>query len=62
MSFGSILLPNPMAVAFEINGQSVIVNDVDPHCTLLQWLRASGRTGTKRGARKGSVVRALSPS
>jgi xanthine dehydrogenase small subunit len=42
-----------MAAAFEVNGQSVIVNDVDPHCTLLQWLRASGRTGTKEGCAEG---------
>jgi len=40
-------------VVFELNGQSVIVNDVDPHCTLLEWLRASGRTGTKEGCAEG---------
>jgi xanthine dehydrogenase small subunit len=40
-------------VAFEINGQNVIVNDVDPHCTLLEWLRASGRTGAKEGCAEG---------
>ncbi len=40
-------------VVFEINGQSVIVNDVDPHCTLLEWLRASGRTGSKEGCAEG---------
>jgi xanthine dehydrogenase small subunit len=40
-------------VMFEINGQAVIVNDVDPHCTLLEWLRASGRTGTKEGCAEG---------
>jgi xanthine dehydrogenase small subunit len=40
-------------VVFEINGQNVIVNDVDPHCTLLEWLRASGRTGTKEGCAEG---------
>ena len=40
-------------VVFEINGQTVIVNDVDPHCTLLEWLRASGRTGTKEGCAEG---------
>lgn len=40
-------------VVFEINGQTVIVNDVDPHCTLLQWLRASGRTGSKEGCAEG---------
>src|SRR5215510_15004443 len=43
-----------MATAvFEINGQTVIVNDIDPHCTLLEWLRASGRTGAKEGCAEG---------
>jgi xanthine dehydrogenase small subunit len=40
-------------VVFELNGQTVIVNDVDPHCTLLQWLRGSGRTGSKEGCAEG---------
>ena len=40
-------------VEFELNGQAHIVNDVDPHCTLLEWLRASGRTGTKEGCAEG---------
>src|SRR4051812_11550539 len=40
-------------VVFELNGQTVIVNDVDPHCTLLEWLRASGRTGSKEGCAEG---------
>jgi len=40
-------------VVFEINGQRVSVVDVDPHCTLLEWLRASGRTGTKEGCAEG---------
>jgi xanthine dehydrogenase small subunit len=38
---------------FEINGQTVSVNDVDPHCTLLQWLRSSGLTGAKEGCAEG---------
>jgi xanthine dehydrogenase small subunit len=41
------------AVVFELNGQTIIVNDVDPHCTLLEWLRASGRTGSKEGCAEG---------
>jgi xanthine dehydrogenase small subunit len=41
------------AAVFELNGQTVSVNDVDPHCTLLDWLRASGRTGTKEGCAEG---------
>lgn len=48
------ILGSSMAtVVFEINGQGVIVNDVDPHCTLLEWLRASGRTGSKEGCAEG---------
>jgi xanthine dehydrogenase iron-sulfur cluster and FAD-binding subunit A len=43
----------PAMVVFELNGQTVSVNDVDPHCTLLEWLRASGRTGTKEGCAEG---------
>jgi xanthine dehydrogenase small subunit len=41
------------AAVFELNGQTVSVNDVDPHCTLLEWLRASGRTGSKEGCAEG---------
>src|SRR3954469_16625892 len=41
------------AAVFELNGQSVSVDDVDPHCTLLEWLRASGRTGSKEGCAEG---------
>jgi xanthine dehydrogenase small subunit len=40
-------------VEFELNGQAVIVDDVDPHCTLLEWLRASGLTGAKEGCAEG---------
>jgi xanthine dehydrogenase small subunit len=38
---------------FELNGQTVRAEDVDPHCTLLEWLRRSGRTGTKEGCAEG---------
>ncbi|HKO90877.1 MAG TPA: FAD binding domain-containing protein [Polyangiaceae bacterium] len=38
---------------FELNGQTVRVDDVDPHCTLLAWLRAAGHTGTKEGCAEG---------
>lgn len=41
------------AAVFELNGQTVSVDDVDPHCTLLDWLRASGRTGSKEGCAEG---------
>jgi xanthine dehydrogenase small subunit len=38
---------------FVLNGEAVEVGPVDPHLTLLQWLRASGRTGTKEGCAEG---------
>ncbi len=41
------------AAVFELNGQSVSVDDVDPHCTLLEWLRSCGRTGSKEGCAEG---------
>ena len=47
------MTPKLTTVEFELNGQAVIVNDVDPHCTLLEWLRASGRTGAKEGCAEG---------
>ncbi len=42
-----------MAVRFVLNGEPVVLGSVDPHTTLLQWLRASGRTGTKEGCAEG---------
>lgn len=42
-----------MAVRFVLNGQRIQVDDVDPHLTLLNWLRAVGRTGTKEGCSEG---------
>jgi xanthine dehydrogenase small subunit len=41
------------ATVFELNGQTVSAEGVDPHCTLLEWLRRSGRTGTKEGCAEG---------
>jgi xanthine dehydrogenase small subunit len=38
---------------FELNGQTVRAEAVDPHCTLLEWLRRSGLTGTKEGCAEG---------
>ena len=43
-----------MAVSFVLNGERIQVDDdVDHHVTLLQWLRASGRTGSKEGCAEG---------
>lgn len=42
-----------MAVEFVLNGKAVRVEDVDPHCSLLTWLRNSGYTGSKEGCAEG---------
>jgi xanthine dehydrogenase small subunit len=42
-----------MTVRFVLNGKPVEVNGVDPHVTLLEWLRAEGFTGTKEGCAEG---------
>lgn len=42
-----------MSVRFVLNGRAVAVDAVDPHVTLLQWLRGSGATGTKEGCAEG---------
>ena len=42
-----------MGVRFVLNGERIQVDDGDPHATLLQWLRASGRTGSKEGCAEG---------
>ena len=36
-----------------VNGRKRIVEDVPPNTTLLQWLRATGKTGTKEGCAEG---------
>src|SRR5262245_60183760 len=36
-----------------LNGESVLVENVSTNTTLLQWLRSSGRTGTKEGCAEG---------
>jgi xanthine dehydrogenase small subunit len=55
-----------MALSFVLNGDPVEVAAVDPHVTLLSWLRATGRTGSKEGCAEGecgacavAVLRAL---
>ncbi len=42
-----------MAIRFTLNGQAREVTDVDPHTTLLQYLRESGLTGSKEGCAEG---------
>jgi xanthine dehydrogenase small subunit len=45
-----------MAVSFFLNGAPVDIPDdphVDPHVTLLQWLRGAGLCGTKEGCAEG---------
>ncbi|MCK6507634.1 xanthine dehydrogenase small subunit [Myxococcota bacterium] len=41
------------ALRFHVDDQPVQVSDLAPTTTLLQWLRASGRTGTKEGCAEG---------
>ena len=39
--------------AFSLNGERVEVRELSTHTTLLDWLRRSGRTGTKCGCNEG---------
>jgi xanthine dehydrogenase molybdopterin binding subunit/xanthine dehydrogenase small subunit len=41
------------ALEFTLNGQAVRLTGVDPNTPLLDWLRASGRTGSKEGCAEG---------
>lgn len=41
------------AIEFRLNGQAVHVDSVSPNTTLLEWLRASGLTGSKEGCAEG---------
>lgn len=42
-----------MPLTFSLNGQAVTVPDIDPHTTLLSWLRSTGLTGSKEGCAEG---------
>jgi len=41
------------ALEFTLNGEVVRLEDVSPNMPLLDWLRASGRTGSKEGCAEG---------
>src|SRR5687768_13329367 len=46
--------PSSSSWTFTLNGARVDIADVDPtHTTLSQWLRRTGRTGTKEGCAEG---------
>src|SRR5688572_24999220 len=42
-----------MPISFVLNGEEITVDGVDPTTTLSQWLRSTGRTGTKEGCAEG---------
>ena len=42
-----------MTIRFHLNGQEICAKEVDPHTTLLHFLRAQGWTGTKEGCAEG---------
>ena len=41
------------AITFELDGAPVRAENVDPNTTLLHWLRANAKTGTKEGCAEG---------
>jgi len=45
--------PDMNAIEFRLNGQAIRVDSVSPNITLLEWLRASGLTGSKEGCAEG---------
>jgi len=42
-----------MSIKFRLNGNTVVVRDLEPTTTTLEWLRAQGHTGTKEGCAEG---------
>src|ERR1700752_5156556 len=43
----------PSSFNIVVNGETVTVEGVSTNMTLLQWLRSTGRTGTKEGCAEG---------
>ena len=43
----------PSSFHIVVNGRTLTVDSLPTHTTLLQWLRATGRTGTKEGCAEG---------
>src|SRR5436190_9882466 len=41
------------AFDFPLNGQPVLIENISPNVTLLEFLRSTGRTGTKEGCAEG---------
>ena len=42
-----------MQGTFELNGKEIVVTNVSPTMTVLEWLRETGQTGTKEGCAEG---------
>lgn len=42
-----------MSITLRLNGTDVVVRDLEPTTTTLEWLRAHGHTGTKEGCAEG---------
>ena len=50
---GILDLEIPQVFEFKLNGQAVRIQGVSPNTTLLEYLRGTGRTGTKEGCAEG---------
>ncbi len=46
-------MSTPTPLKFSLDGEAVTISGVRPTTTLLHWLRATGRTGTKEGCGEG---------
>lgn len=52
-SLSSVTESYDNTIRFYLNGTKVVVDDVDPEVTLLEYLRGIGLTGTKLGCAEG---------